>query len=150
MLSFTTDLLQNGNNVGIVIPDAVISDAVIAQLGEKRVHVVVTRNGEYSYRNSTAVMGGLNLIGLSAEHRVASGLSGGDIVEVTIKRDDSPREAVRTSAAPPSSVTVAKPAAETMRSGQPRIPSAPAARNSGQSGRTGSSSPPDSRPRLAR
>jgi uncharacterized protein YdeI (YjbR/CyaY-like superfamily) len=37
-------------------------------------------------------MGGLNLVGLSAEHRAASGFSGGDTVEVTIERDDAPRE----------------------------------------------------------
>ena len=87
MPSFTTELLQRGNNVGIVIPDA-----VVAELGGKRVPVVVIINAEYSYRNTTAVMGGLNLVGLSAAHRAASGFAGGDIVEVTIYRDDSPRE----------------------------------------------------------
>jgi hypothetical protein len=87
MPTFTTELLQSGNNVGIVIPDA-----VVAELGGKRVPVVVTLNGSYSYRNTTAVMGGLNLVGLSAEHRAASGFGGGETVEVTIERDDAPRE----------------------------------------------------------
>jgi hypothetical protein len=87
MPTFTTELLQSGNNVGIVIPDA-----VVAELGGKRVPVVVTLNGGYSYRNTTAVMGGLNLVGLSAEHRAASGFGGGETVEVTIVRDDAPRE----------------------------------------------------------
>ncbi len=87
MTTFTTELLQSGNNVGIVIPDA-----VVAELGGKRVPVVVTLDGRYSYRNTTAVMGGLNLVGLSAEHRAASGFGGGDTVEVTIERDDAPRE----------------------------------------------------------
>ena len=87
MPTFTTELLQSGNNVGIVIPDA-----VVAELGGKRVPVVVTLDGGYSYRNTTAVMGGLNLVGLSAEHRTASGFGGGDVVEVTIERDDAPRE----------------------------------------------------------
>jgi hypothetical protein len=64
---------------------------VVAELGGKRVPVVVTLNGGYSYRNTTAVMGGLNLVGLSAEHRAASGFGGGDTVEVTIERDDAPR-----------------------------------------------------------
>ena len=73
MPTFTTELLQSGNNVGIVIPDA-----VVAELGGKRVPVVVTLDGGYSYRNTTAVMGGLNLVGLSAEHRAASGFGGGD------------------------------------------------------------------------
>ena len=87
MPTFTTELLQSGNNVGIVIPDA-----VVAELGGKRVPVVVTLDGGYSYRNTTAVMGGLNLVGLSAEHRAASGYQGGETVEVTIERDDAPRE----------------------------------------------------------
>ncbi len=87
MPSFTTELLQRGNNVGIVIPDA-----VVAELGGKRVPVVVIINAKYSYRNTTAVMGGLNLVGLSAAHRIASGFAGGDTVEVTIYRDDAPRE----------------------------------------------------------
>lgn len=87
MPTFTTQLLQSGNNVGIVIPDA-----VVAELGGKRVPVTVTLDGRYSYRNTTAVMGGINLVGLSAEHRAASGFGGGDTVEVTIERDDAPRQ----------------------------------------------------------
>ncbi|TFD53435.1 DUF1905 domain-containing protein [Cryobacterium frigoriphilum] len=87
MPRFTTGLLQTGNNVGIEIPDA-----VAAELGGKRVPVVITLNGAYSYRSSTAVRGGLTLVSLSAAHRAASGLGGGDTVEVTIERDDAPRE----------------------------------------------------------
>ncbi|MFM9921167.1 YdeI/OmpD-associated family protein [Lacisediminihabitans sp. H27-G8] len=87
MPRFTTVLLQTGNNVGIVIPDEVMQ-----QLGGKRVPVVVTLNGGYSYRNTTAVMGGLNLVGLNSEHRAASGFGGGETVEVTIERDEAPRE----------------------------------------------------------
>jgi hypothetical protein len=87
MSTFTTTLLQSGNNVGIEIPDA-----VVAELGGKRVPVVITLNGAYTYRNTTAVMGGQNLVGLSAEHRAGSGFGGGDVVEVTMLRDDAPRE----------------------------------------------------------
>ena len=87
MSTFTTTLLQNGNNVGIEIPDD-----VVAALGGKRVPVVVTLDGGYSYRNTTAVMGGKNLVGVSSEHRAASGVAGGQVVEVTIERDDAPRE----------------------------------------------------------
>jgi hypothetical protein len=85
--TFTTTLLQLGNNVGIEIPDA-----VVAELGGKRVPVVVTLDGGYSYRSTTAVMGGKNLVGLNAAHRAASGAAGGQVVEVTIVRDDAPRE----------------------------------------------------------
>jgi hypothetical protein len=87
MPTFTTKLLQSGNNVGIVIPDD-----VVAALGGKRVPVVITLDGGYTYRNTTAVMGGQNLVGVSAEHRAASGVVGGQVVEVTIERDDAPRE----------------------------------------------------------
>lgn len=87
MSTFTTTLLQNGNNVGIEIPDD-----VVAELGGKRVPVVVTIDGGYSYRSTTAVMGGRNLVGVSAEHRAASGVTGGQVVQITIVRDDAPRE----------------------------------------------------------
>ncbi|MEO8262250.1 MAG: YdeI/OmpD-associated family protein [Pseudolysinimonas sp.] len=87
MSTFTTTLLQNGNNVGIEIPDA-----VVAELGGKRVPVVITIDGTYTYRNTTAVMGGKNLVGVSSEHRAASGVVGGQVVEITMVRDDAPRE----------------------------------------------------------
>ena len=87
MSTFTTTLLQNGNNVGIEIPDD-----VVAELGGHRVPVIVTIDGGYSYRNTTAVMGGKNLVGVSSEHRAASGVTGGQVVEITIVRDDGPRE----------------------------------------------------------
>ena len=87
MSTFTTTLLQNGNNVGIEIPDE-----VVAELGGKRVPVVVTIDGGYSYRSTTAVMGGRNLVGVSAEHRAASGVTGGQVVQITIVRDAAPRE----------------------------------------------------------
>ena len=87
MSTFTTTLLQSGNNVGIEIPDD-----VVAELGGKRVPVIITLDGEYTYRNTTAVMGGKNLVGVSAEHRAASGVQGGQVVQVTMVRDDGPRE----------------------------------------------------------
>jgi hypothetical protein len=88
MSTFTTTLLKTGgNNVGIEIPDA-----VVAELGGKRVPVRITLNGTYTYTNTTAVMGGKNLVGVNAEHRAASGVRGGDVVEVTMVRDETPRE----------------------------------------------------------
>jgi hypothetical protein len=87
MSTFTTTLLQSGNNVGIEIPDAVVTD-----LGGKRVPVIITIDGGYTYRNTTAVMGGKNLVGVSSEHRAASGVVGGQVVEITMVRDDAPRE----------------------------------------------------------
>jgi hypothetical protein len=87
MSTFTTTLMQSGNNVGIEIPDE-----VVAELGGKRVPVVVTIDGGYTYRNTTAVMNGKSLVGVSAEHRAASGVAGGQVVEITMVRDDGPRE----------------------------------------------------------
>ncbi|CAN5552897.1 hypothetical protein BH09ACT4_BH09ACT4_19460 [soil metagenome] len=87
MPTFTTTLLQFGNNVGIEIPDE-----VVAELGGKRVPVVITLGGGYTYQNTTAVMGGKYLVGVSSEHRAASGVVGGQVVEVRIERDDAPRE----------------------------------------------------------
>jgi hypothetical protein len=87
MSTFTTTLLQMGNNVGIEIPDD-----VVAELGGKRVPVVITIGGGYTYLNTTAVMGGKNLVGVSSEHRKASGVVGGQVVEITMVRDDAPRE----------------------------------------------------------
>lgn len=87
MSTFTTTLLQLGNNVGIEIPDE-----VVAELGGKRVPVIITIDGGYTYQNTTAVMGGKNLVGVSSAHRKASGIVGGQTVEITMVRDDGPRE----------------------------------------------------------
>lgn len=88
MATFTTELLAaGGNNVGIVVPDEILDE-----LGRgKRVPVVVTIDGGYSYRSTTAVMGGKNLISFNAETRKATGRGAGDTVEVTLEVDDAPR-----------------------------------------------------------
>jgi hypothetical protein len=85
--TFTTTLLSTGGaHVGIEIPDE-----VLASLGRgKRVPVKVTLNG-YTYRSTTAVMGGRNLVGLSGAHRAAAGVAGGEQHEVTLEVDTEPR-----------------------------------------------------------
>lgn len=88
MPSFRTVLHQQGNNVGIVVPDAVITE-----LGAgKRPLVTVTINGTYSFVYTIAVMGGRNMIGFSSAHRAASGFSGGEEVEVNLELETAPRE----------------------------------------------------------
>jgi hypothetical protein len=85
---FTTILHQQGNNVGIVVPDA-----VVAELGAgKRPLVKVTINGSYTFVYTVAVMGGRAMIGFSSAHRAASGLSGGDEVEIELELETAPRE----------------------------------------------------------
>lgn len=88
MPTFPTVLRQQGNNVGIVVPDA-----VIAELGAgKRPLVKVTVGGTYSFVYTIAVMGGRNMIGFNAAHRAASGFHGGDPVDVTLELETAPRE----------------------------------------------------------
>ena len=87
MPTFHTTLISGGGNTtGIEIPEE-----VVLGLGRgKRVPVVVTVNG-YTFRNTTAFMGGQYLVGVSAAHRAASGLTAGDPIEVTLEVDDAPR-----------------------------------------------------------
>ena len=86
-VTFATTLVQSGGNAtGIRVPD----DAV-ARLGAgRRPPVIVSVNG-YRYRNTLAVMGGETWVGVSAEHRAASGLMGGQAIEVTLEVDTEPR-----------------------------------------------------------
>ena len=87
MVTFHTTLISGGGNTtGIEIPEEV----VLALGRGKRVPVIVTVNG-YTFRNTTAFMGGQYLVGVSAAHRAASGLKAGDPIEVTLEADDAPR-----------------------------------------------------------
>jgi hypothetical protein len=86
-MKFRTTILQGAKNTtGIHVPDDVVEG-----LGAgKRPKVCVTLNG-YTYRNTIAVMGGRFLVGVSADVRAASGVKGGDELEVEIVLDTAPR-----------------------------------------------------------
>lgn len=86
MPTFTTTLVQKGNNVGIDVPEHV----VLGFGAGRRVPVVVTLKG-YSYSSTIAVMGGRYLVGVSAAHRAASGARGGETLAVTIEHDPGER-----------------------------------------------------------
>jgi len=86
MTTFTTTLLQSGNNVGIEVPEEI----VLGFGAGKRVPVTVTING-YSYGSTIAVMGGKYLVGVAAVHRAAAAVAGGEEHEVTIEHDSAPR-----------------------------------------------------------
>ena len=86
MATFTTTLLQNGNNVGIDVPE----DVVLAFGAGKRVPVNVTVNG-HTWRSTVAVMGGKYLVGVPKDHRAAAGVEGGETHEVTLEHDAGPR-----------------------------------------------------------
>lgn len=85
-MRFRTVIELQGNNTGILVPDAVIDE-----LGAgKRVPVVVTV-GATTYRSTITPMGGRFLIALSAANRAAAGVAGGDEVEVELEVDTAPR-----------------------------------------------------------
>jgi hypothetical protein len=87
-VTFTTTLekAEGLNATGIRIPPEVIA----ALSTQKRPKVKVTING-YTYRNTVAVFGDVFMVGVSQEHRAASGLEAGDPVEVTLELDTEPR-----------------------------------------------------------
>lgn len=85
-MKFQTVIELQGNNTGILVPDAVVESFDRG----KRVPVVVTV-GATTYRSTITPMGGRYLIALSAANRAAAGVAGGDEVEVELEVDDAPR-----------------------------------------------------------
>ena len=85
-VTFETELSAFGNNTGIVV-----SPGHIEALGAgKRPSVDVDLNG-HTYRTTIGVMQGLCLVSVSAAIRKATGLSGGDLITVTLTVNDAPR-----------------------------------------------------------
>jgi hypothetical protein len=85
-MSYRTQIRQTGKTAtGIEIPDEVI-DALGAG---KNPPVNVTVNG-YRYRSTVATIEGRYMVGFNADHRAASGLEGGDEVDVEIELDTQP------------------------------------------------------------
>ena len=84
--TFRTKVLQTGNNTGIPVPDDVVE-----KLGAGKRPLVVVSVGKHTYRSAVASMGGRFMISLSAEHRAAAGVQGGDEVEVSMRLDLEPR-----------------------------------------------------------
>lgn len=85
-MRFETTLFQQGNNTGIVVPPEVVE----ALGGGSRAAVTVTVNG-FTYPSTLAVMGGRHLMPFSSDKRAATGLAGGDAIEVTLELDTAPR-----------------------------------------------------------
>ena len=84
MTVFRTVLVATGgNNVGIVVPE----DVVLAFGRGKRVPVVVTVDGGYTYPTTIGVMGGRYLVSFNAETRKRTGRGAGDEVEVELVVD---------------------------------------------------------------
>jgi len=87
VMKFKTTLFQAGKTAtGFEIPPKIVEG-----LGAgKKPPVCVTING-YTYRNTIAVMGGVFLVGVSAEHRKGANVKAGDELDVTITLDTQPR-----------------------------------------------------------
>ena len=83
----TTLWAAGGNNVGIVVPQEVVEGFGRGM----RVPVVVTIDGDHTYRSTIASMGGRLLISFNAGTRAATGRGAGDEIEVTLAVDDAPR-----------------------------------------------------------
>ena len=87
-MRFRTTVEQSGKTAtGIRVPDAIV-DGLEAG---RRPAVRVTING-FTYRSTIAVMGGVYMVGVSAENRAGAHVAGGDEVDVDIELDTAPRE----------------------------------------------------------
>lgn len=87
-MKFRAIIQLNGTTAtGIEVPPEVVAD-----LGSgKRPPVRVTIHG-HTYRSSVASMGGVFMLGISAENRAGAGVAAGDEVEVDVDLDTEPRE----------------------------------------------------------
>jgi len=86
-VKFKTTIQQSDKTAtGIQIPDDVIE-----ALGAGKKPPVTLSVNSYSYRSTVATVDGKFMVGFSAAHREASGLKGGDAVEVEIELDTQPR-----------------------------------------------------------
>jgi hypothetical protein len=84
---FTTKLLQSSKTAtGISVPD----DVMAGLAAGKAPKVAVTING-YTYRSSVATVNGGPMIGVSETVRAATGVRGGDTIDVDVVLDTAPR-----------------------------------------------------------
>ena len=86
-MRFRTTIRQSGKTAtGIQVPDEIIE-----RLGAgKKPPVKLSVNG-YVYRSTVATVDGNYMVGFNADHRAATGLAGGDEVDVDIELDTEPR-----------------------------------------------------------
>lgn len=86
-MRFRTTILSAGKTAaGIEVPPEIVESFGAG----KRPPVTVTING-YTYRSTIAVLGGVSMVGVSAQNRAAAGVAGGDEVDVDIDLDTGPR-----------------------------------------------------------
>ncbi len=85
-MRYRTTVLLHGRNTGIPVPDDVVE-----ALGAGRRPPVVLTIGPYSYRTTIGSRDGAFIVPLSSAHREASGIAGGDEIEVDVEVDTAPR-----------------------------------------------------------
>jgi hypothetical protein len=87
-MRFRTTILTAGKTAaGIQVPPEIVTS-----LGAGKVPKVLVTIRGYTYRSSIAMVGGVPMVGVSAENRAAAGVEGGDEVDVDIELDTAPRE----------------------------------------------------------
>jgi hypothetical protein len=82
--------LHGRTATGIAVPPEVVESLGGGRRPPVRV-TLHTADGPYTYRSTVAPMGGENLVGVSAEHRSAAGVSAGDELDVELEHDTEPR-----------------------------------------------------------
>ena len=86
-ISFATILKPTGKTTtGIVVPRE-----ELARLSSAARPAVVAKVNDYSYRTTVGIMNGVAMLPFSAHHRLASGISGHDKIEVELALDLEPR-----------------------------------------------------------
>jgi len=87
-MRFHTTILTSGKTAaGIQVPPEIVE-----ALGAGKVPKVRVTIRGYTYRSSVAMVGGVPMVGVSAENRAAAGVAGGDEVDVDLELDTAPRE----------------------------------------------------------
>lgn len=85
-MKFKTKIVQTGNNTGIEL-----SEKIIETLGGGKKPLVIVTLNNYTYRSAVGKMGEKYMISLSAENRKNANVKGGDLVEVSLELDTTPR-----------------------------------------------------------
>jgi hypothetical protein len=79
--------LHGKTATGVQVPDAVVT-----ALGSSRRPAVTVTVNEHTWRSSVAYMGGVFLLGISAENRAAAHVSAGDLLDIELELDTAVRD----------------------------------------------------------
>jgi hypothetical protein len=87
-MKFRTQVQLDGKTAtGIRVPEE-----IVAALGPSKRPAVRVTIGDYTYRSSVTSMGGVFMLGISAEVRQNTGVAAGDEIEVDLEIDNESRE----------------------------------------------------------